>query len=282
MPISGYGVELALKKTDYIVIDDRRSSQSIEQKSLEQEEILDGKENMSDLTALSKSELASIGMKAASFIQKSNEPFDTLVKFTQDFPKFASSISSHNVSHTFTEEYKHNQAQMVRGGINFLWMNGAQLIERQIQPFTLVNMLRRERRLVDGIRGLGFDGNQAVRLLGHEAVSAANENSEPLRYDWTDRLEAGQVILWLNDLENDDRYSSYPKTLSSVRTLPIQAPTRTPPSTFPPCCVFFFSFLPLALAVCLRGVIAAPTYLPRPNPPNWPKHLQLDHSRRLV
>jgi UDP-glucose:glycoprotein glucosyltransferase len=110
---------------------------------------------------------------------------------------------------------------MVPGGMNFLWMNGAQLIERQIQPFTLVNMLRRERRLVDVIRSLGFDGEQAVALLSHNAVSTANEDKALLRYDWTDQLEAGHAILWLNDLEKDEMYDTYPKTLSSVRRLGI-------------------------------------------------------------
>lgn len=216
LPISGYGVELALKKTDYKVIDDRHSSQNTDQQPLRPADVLDEEEDMTDLKPLSTSELASLGLKAASYIKNSVNPVDTLLKLTQDFPKFASSIASHNVSDNFAVEYKQNQAQMVRGGVNFLWMNGAQLIERQIQPFTLVNMLRRERKLVDGIRDLGFDGEQAVALLGHKSVSAANEDVEQMRYDWTDRLESGSVILWLNDLENDDRYGTYPKSLSSV------------------------------------------------------------------
>ncbi|OAA49491.1 UDP-glucose:glycoprotein glucosyltransferase precursor [Metarhizium rileyi] len=226
LPISGYGVELALKKTDYIVMDDRQSSQSMNQKIMDQASVLDGTEDMADLKPLSTSELSTIGMKAASFVQESKNPFDTLVKITQDFPRFASSLASQTISKSFAAGYKQNQAQMVRGGINFLWINGAQLIERQIQPFALVNMLRNERKLVDGIRDLGFDGEQAISLLSHKAVSAASEDNEPLRYDWTDKLEAGHVIIWLNDLETDDRYESYPQTLSSLlqRTYPGQIP----------------------------------------------------------
>ncbi|KAG8424224.1 killer toxin resistant protein, variant 2 [Metarhizium acridum] len=226
LPVSGYGVELALKKTDYIVMDDRHSSQSTEQSPKEPVEVLDGTDDVADLKPLSTSELSSIGMKAASFIKDSDHPFDTLVKLTQDFPKFASSIASRNVSIAFAAENKQNRAKKMRGGINFLWMNGAQLTDREIQPFALVNMLRSERRLVDGIRDLGFDGEQAVALLSHKAVSAAKEDDKPFRYDWTDKLEGGRVILWLNDLEKDDRYASYPKSLSSLLqgTFPGQIP----------------------------------------------------------
>ncbi|KAK2612217.1 killer toxin resistant protein [Conoideocrella luteorostrata] len=227
LPISGYGVELALKKTDYVVIDDRRTSQDAEQKSLRSKDMLYGEDDdISDLNSLSTSELASIGMKAASFIQQSDEPFDTLVKLTRDFPKYASYIALHNISELFAVEYQHNHAQVVRGGINFLWMNGVQLIDRQIDPFAIVEILRRERKLVNSIQDLGFDGGQAVALLGHEAVSSAKSEEESLRYDWTDRLENGRGIIWLNDLEKDEKYKSYPKILSSLlqRTFPGQIP----------------------------------------------------------
>ncbi|KAG5985301.1 hypothetical protein E4U55_006781 [Claviceps digitariae] len=228
LQISGYGVQLALKKTDYIVIDDRHTVQDVNQKPLTSQTVLEGEdENSIDLKTLSKTELRSLSMRAASFIQQSKNPFDVLVKLSQDFPKHARFISSQNVSSDFAEEHEELTAQMVRGGVNYLWMNGARLIDRQIDPFTLVDILRRERRLVNGIRELGVNGANAIALLGHEAVpSAKNGEESALRYDWTDRSEDGSVILWLNDLEQDDAYESYPKTLTSLlqRTYPGQIP----------------------------------------------------------
>ncbi|KAG5949291.1 hypothetical protein E4U53_005926 [Claviceps sorghi] len=227
LQISGYGVQLALKKTDYIVIDDRRTAQDVDQKPLRSQSILEGEDESSiDLKTLSKTELRSLGMRAASFIQQSENPLDVLVKLSQDFPKHARFISSHNVSSAFAEEYEQMKAQMSRGGANHLWMNGAQLIDRQIDPFTLVDILRRERGLVNGIRELGVNGADAIALLSHKAVSSAKKEEETPRYDWTDRSENGNVILWLNDLEQDVAYESYPKTLSALlqRTYPGDIP----------------------------------------------------------
>ncbi|KAG6012091.1 hypothetical protein E4U54_007728 [Claviceps lovelessii] len=227
LQISGYGVQLALKKTDYIVIDDRHTAQEVDRKPSRSQTVLEGEdENPIDLKTLSKTDLRSVGMRAATFIQQSENPFDVLVKLSQDFPKHAQFISSQNLSSLFVEEHKRINAQLVRDGVNHLWMNGAQLIDRQIDPFTLVDILRRERTLINGIRELGVNGADAIALLGHQAVSSAKNEEEQPRYDWTDRSENGNAIIWFNDLEKDDIYESYPKTLTSLlqRTYPGQIP----------------------------------------------------------
>ncbi|OAQ96902.1 hypothetical protein LLEC1_00568 [Akanthomyces lecanii] len=227
LPVSGFGVELALKRTDYIVIDDRESQGRVgAQKPLNTEAIFEEQE-LTDLRPLSTSELAALGMKSSSFIQSSKNPFETLVKLMQDFPKFSHSVSAHNVSTSFSEEYQRGHIQRVPRGANALWMNGQQLIERQIEPFALVEMLRRERKLIDAVRNLGLSGVDAVSLLGHEKVAAAKSDAEDMmRYDWTDRSEDGRAIIWLNDLEQDGRYAQYPGELSSLlqRTFPGQIP----------------------------------------------------------
>ncbi|KAF5002196.1 hypothetical protein FDECE_10687 [Fusarium decemcellulare] len=225
LPVSGYGVELALKRTDYIVIDDREASQDTQQKPVS-DLVLDEEEEVADLKPLSTSELASLGLKTASFILKSENPFEALVKSTQDFPKFSTSIAAHEISKEFAEEQQKNVAAGVPSGINFLWMNGVQLIERQIEPFALVEMIRRERKLISGVRNLGFNGQQAVSLLGHPKVASAKADDEPTRFDWTDRTEEGKVLVWLNDLEKDARYEKFPKDLMALlqRTYPGQLP----------------------------------------------------------
>ena len=216
LPVGGYGVELALKRTDYIVIDDRESGNDAAQKPLSSNTVLDSEEDVADLKPLSTSELAGLGLKAGSFIMQSDDPLDTLVKLTQDFPRISSSIANIEISEDYEVELKKNREQRVPGGINHLWINGAQLIERQIQPFTLVDIIRRERKMIDGVRKLGFSGKQAVSLLGHEKIMEAKADDETPRYDWTDRQEDGQAILWLNDLEKDEIYADYPKQLKSV------------------------------------------------------------------
>lgn len=114
LPVNGYGVQLALKRTDYIVIDDRDAGESSSQKPLSADVDLDNDdESIADLKPLSTTELTSLGMKAASFILQNENPFETLVKLTQDFPKFSSSIAGHDTSEDFTAEHDVNRAQRI-------------------------------------------------------------------------------------------------------------------------------------------------------------------------
>lgn len=216
LPMSGYGVELALKRTDYIVIDDRLQNEEPRRENTGPGAGLDGSEDVADIKPLAASDLSSLGLKATSFILQSDDPLETLIKLTQDLPKFLTTIVAHNVSTQFEKDFKLNSLQGVPDGLNMLWLNGVQLIERQIEPFALIERLRQERKLIDGFRALGLNGKQAVSILGHQDVSAAKEGTEALRYDWTDRLEDGRVIIWLNDIESDDIYEEYPKSLKSV------------------------------------------------------------------
>ena len=177
---------------------------------------MDEEEEVTDLKALSKSELSMLGVKTASYIMQSENPFQTLTKLTQDFPKYSTSIAAHNASANFAAEISANRKQGIPNGANLLWMNGLQLIERQIEPFNLVDMLRRERKLIDGVRALGLTGKQAVGLLGHEKVLAAKGEDDPIRFDWRDEAEEGRVIIWLNDLEKDKRYEDFPTNIMTV------------------------------------------------------------------
>lgn len=220
LPVSGYGIELQLKRTDYIVIDDRDSEAKGDSaaKPAPTEVVLDDKEEVTDLKPLSSSELASLGFKAGSFIMQSDDPFETLIKLTQDFPKFSGSIAAHNASDAFVKEHRHNRALGVPAGLNVFWMNGVQLIERQIDPFSLVDSIRRERKLIEGVTDLGLTGKEAISLLGNREVTLAKSDDEPRRFDWRDEIEEGRVIIWLNNIEKDKRYADYPKSLMSVST----------------------------------------------------------------
>ncbi|TLS23762.1 uncharacterized protein PpBr36_06649 [Pyricularia pennisetigena] len=215
--LSGYGVELALKRTDYIVIDDRANEKTAQDDSAQKplvggssEIVLNGDEEVADLKPLSASELEQLGLKAADFILRGEKPFETLLKLTQDFPKYSGSVSAHNVSAEFRTEHNANRMVLqIPSGSNILWMNGVQLIERQIQSFGLVDVLRRERQLINEVRDLGLSGREAVDLLSHSDVASSKANDEPPRFDWRDEKEDGKVIVWLNNLEKDKRYESY-------------------------------------------------------------------------
>ncbi|KAI1277855.1 UDP-glucose:glycoprotein glucosyltransferase [Xylaria sp. FL0933] len=219
LPVSGYGVELQLKRTDYIVIDDRDAAESNVdklQKTAATEVVLDGEEEVGDLKPLAASELAGLGLNTGSFIMESEDPFETLIRLTQDFPKFSTSVAARNASDAFITEHRQNRLVAGPPGINALWMNGVQLPEREIDPYALVGGIRRERAFIKGVTDLGLSTKEAISLLGNQEVTMAKSDDEGPRFDWRDQLEDGRVIIWLNDIEKDKRYAGFSPSLSTL------------------------------------------------------------------
>lgn len=124
------------------------------------------------------------------------------------------------------------------------WVNGAVLQEKDINPFALVRMLRRERGVVRALTGAGAgalteDGKsvgkearmgraQALELLTHPNISAAQSEKDVLEglFDASDRLEGGEVITWWNDLQRDSRYARWSGSLYAVRSFLIPLPCQ--------------------------------------------------------
>ncbi|KAL4935674.1 hypothetical protein BDV06DRAFT_206551 [Aspergillus oleicola] len=220
--VSGYGVELALKRTDYIVIDDRDA----EQRDPQTVESAETDDSPDDLRPLSSSEVSRLGFNTVSYVADSEDPLDTLVKLSQDFPKHSATIAAHNASAQLVSEIKANRLGMIPSGANALWVNGVQIDARQIDAFFLVDHLRRERRLIESFQSSGLSAKEAVDLLMHESVTESVAQDAAQRYDYRDEPEGGGVIIWLNDLEKDARYDSWPGDLSAYlrRTYPGQLP----------------------------------------------------------
>ena len=230
MVVNGYGVELALKRTDYIVIDDRDAGPGGAEgdaTAVESEEVVLEAEELADLKPLSSTELLGLGLKTATFITSSENPFDTLIKVSQDFPKHSSAITKRNISTELVAEHRQNREHLLPAGYNVVWMNGLQVEARQMDAFALLERMRRERSLVKNLRNLGLSGLEAVSLLSHSAIAEAKVEGEVQRYDYRDRIEGSNVIIWLNDIEKDKRYEDWPSYSSALlqRTYPGQLPS---------------------------------------------------------
>jgi UDP-glucose:glycoprotein glucosyltransferase len=219
--VNGYGVELALKRTDYIVIDDRDAEQSsLKEKDAATATLLAEdltEDSTADLRPLSSSEVSMLGVNAASFVMSSADPFDTLLKLSQDFPKHSSAIAAHNATTEFLTEFRANRAYFLPAGYNVMWINGVQMDPRHIDAFSLLGHLRHERKLIGGLRTLGLSSREAVNLLSDPEVTKSQVADDVQRYYYRDDIEGGGIILWLNDLERDRRYEEWPRNLNSVR-----------------------------------------------------------------
>lgn len=219
LAVNGYGVELALKRTDYIVIDDREGANGDDKRDqIAGSEASGGvlvDEELQDLKPLSTSEVYNLSIKAANFIMGHENPFESLISVSQDFPKYSAAISARNATVEFMNEFGHNRDTFLPAGYNIVWINGVQVDPRQMDAFSLLEHLRRERKLINSMRTLGLTSIEAVKLLSHPAISQSKSN-EPQRYDYRDVVEGGNVIIWLNDIEKDKRYEGWPTSSTAV------------------------------------------------------------------
>ena len=215
-------MELALKRTDYIVIDDREAKNTKEEGTSEAITLDDapsGPDDLADLKPLSSSELLGLGLKTSSHIIESKNPMDTLAKISQDFPKYSSYMAKLNASSDFLIEHQANREKFLPGGYNMIWMNGMQIDARQMDAFALLDQLRRERLLINSLKEIGLSGSESVSLISHPTISDSKTQGDVQRYDYRDALEGGKVIIWLNDIEEDERYQAWPTHAGSVSSL---------------------------------------------------------------
>lgn len=216
--VSGYGVELALKRTDYIVVDDRDAEQR-DQKGSDGDTPADAQwkdDSPDDLRPLSASEVARLGYNTVGYVADSDDPLETLVKLSEDFPKYSPRVAAHNASASLLKEIHSNRGRMLPPGANVMWINGVQVDPRQMDAFSLLDQLRRERRLIEKFRGVGLSAQETVDLLSHRFIGQAVANDEPARFNYRDEPEGGRVIIWLNNLEKDAKYKSWSSELMAV------------------------------------------------------------------
>ncbi|KDQ52084.1 hypothetical protein JAAARDRAFT_489658 [Jaapia argillacea MUCL 33604] len=193
--LSGYGVTLDLKKTDYLALDDRRSGskssdtesggRAIDESS---EEVVDSimeliesypvPENYTRDSShpLVEDELLAIGIQATQLITSSTNPLTTLTKLTQNFPSYASLLARRVVvDQELDQEIRNNQVGKVQGGISAMWLNGGVVGEGEVNPFGLLRLLHRERPLVLSLTSepLSLTPRQAITLLTHPTIATA-------------------------------------------------------------------------------------------------------------
>ncbi|KAL6299204.1 glycosyltransferase family 24 protein [Sparassis latifolia] len=227
--LSGYGVALDLKKMDYLALDDRRqgSSGQTAESDGAVESISDvdsvmvlvqqypANTDVNASTPLTDDELLNIGLQATQLIYDADEPLPALKQLSQNFPKYAAPLARRiTVDPALLDEVEENQVK-VPGGANIAWLNGVNIGEKDMNPFALLRLLRKERGTMLSLTSLGLSPEQAIRLLTHPSISAAQSEPDAVSelFDASDRPEEGGVIVWWNDLEKDSRYARWSRSL---------------------------------------------------------------------
>ncbi|KAI8343874.1 UDP-glucose:glycoprotein glucosyltransferase-domain-containing protein [Chlamydoabsidia padenii] len=232
--LTGYGVELALKNTDYLVIDDRSSTDKQDDNRMDStsfikqqlgnlgkrvNQVLFDADEISTIEPLTPDEVKLLGLKATQFIMTSKDPLSTLAQLSQDFPKYAHKISTVALNDDMVNEIISNQQRFVQAGVNAMWINGRKLEDDEINPFSLTRNLKRERTLVNSLLQLGATKQQAIDVITNSPLSkdTANPADGSLKDVFDVRVpDDDQIVLWWNDLEKDSQYSSWYPDLSAL------------------------------------------------------------------
>ncbi len=217
--LKGYGVEMVLKKTDYLVIDDRDTGGSGVGKvdavpaarknaSAEVDEIEAylGEDPWAELeTPLKASEIAGmfkflcsrqskrlpyhttsshldLGMKTASFILLSQKPLDMLVKVSQDFPKLSAAIARRiQVDPEIEDEILQNRRVNGIGKVTpSIWINGKLVNTAETDIYKFLDIIREEKKTMESLISLGLEAEEAYELLLDEKISDAMTTVDPM------------------------------------------------------------------------------------------------------
>ncbi|XP_070694105.1 UDP-glucose:glycoprotein glucosyltransferase 2 isoform X3 [Pempheris klunzingeri] len=234
MLLSGYGVELAIKSTEYKAVDDTKVKDSKTVTNTEEEnndevqgfffgtlkksypelqEQLDELrkhllESTNDMVPLKVWEMQDLSFQAAARIM-SVPKFDALKlmrDLSQDFPSKARSLTRVAVKQEMRKEIEENQKRLsetiaVHPGDGELFINGLHIDLDIHNPFSILDILRGEARVLEGLHNLGIKGEHQGKLLRLPVNAVDDSYALDIRHP---------AIMWINDIENDPAYRSWP------------------------------------------------------------------------
>lgn len=137
-----------------------------------------------------------------------------MLEFTsQNFPTQAKSLLHIDVSTEFRKEMAHN-IDVIGKYLNLqppdaaLFVNGLFFDIDTVDVGALVETLRTELRVLDGLYRLGIEGSVAGSML---ALDLSGAGAKDFAIDIRD-----SAIVWVNDLENDAEYKRWPASVMDL------------------------------------------------------------------
>uniref|UniRef100_A0A8C5N033 UDP-glucose ceramide glucosyltransferase-like 1 n=1 Tax=Leptobrachium leishanense TaxID=445787 RepID=A0A8C5N033_9ANUR len=239
--LSGYGVELAIKSTEYKAKDDTQVTGNDVNATVVENDPLDevqgflfGKlrhlypelkeqlkelrkhlvESTNEMAPLKVWELQDLSYQTAARVlaAPSSEALSVLKDLSQNFPTKARSLTRTVVDSALREEVEENQKYFkgslgLQPGESALFINGLHVDLDSQDVFSLFDILRNEARVLEGLHQLGIEGPALHNVL--------KLNVQPSNLDYAVDIR-NPSILWVNNLELDNRYSSWPSNVQEL------------------------------------------------------------------
>ncbi|XP_075794463.1 UDP-glucose:glycoprotein glucosyltransferase 1 isoform X2 [Pelodiscus sinensis] len=240
--LSGYGVELAIKSTEYKAKDDTQVKGTEVNATVigendpidEVQGFLFGKlrqlypdlkeelkelrkhliESTNEMAPLKVWQLQDLSFQTAARILAA-PTVDALIvmkDLSQNFPTKARAITKTVVSSELRAEIEENQKYFkgtlgLQSGDSALFINGLHIDLDTQDIFSLFDILRNEAHVMEGLHSLGIEG-----LSLHNVLKL---NIQPSDSDYAVDIRS-PAISWINNLEVDSRYSSWPSSVQEL------------------------------------------------------------------
>ncbi|XP_071084353.1 UDP-glucose:glycoprotein glucosyltransferase 1-like isoform X2 [Haliotis cracherodii] len=240
--LAGYGLELAIKSTEYKAKDDTKveghaGGESSHAEDEEEDvqgfifnklkklhpELTDNLKEFRDhlidsnveLAPLDVWQLQDLSLQAAQRVLSAptEDALRMLVDISQNFPSQARSLVKTTVDNNLKKEIQKNQQNFeadhsLLPGDSALYLNGLPVDLEIYDIFSLLEVMRSEARVLEGLHSLGFKGENLHRLLNTDL-----KGGEDKSYALDIRHGA---IQYLNDLEKDKEYKGWPGSIQDI------------------------------------------------------------------
>lgn len=240
--LSGYGVELAIKSTEYKAKDDTQVKGTEVNTTVigendpidEVQGFLFGRlrdlypdltgqlkelrkhlvESTNEMAPLKVWQLQDLSFQTAARILAAPAELALVVMkdLSQNFPTKARAITKTAVNSELRTEVEENQKYFkatlgLQPGDSALFINGLHIDLDTQDIFSLFDVLRNEARVMEGLHRLGIEG-----LSLHNVLKL---NIQPSEADYAVDIRS-PAISWVNNLEVDSRYNSWPSSLQEL------------------------------------------------------------------
>lgn len=221
--LPGYGVDLTLKRTDYLTVE------SLKKKKSQAKNVNFVKDPLSVLASDEirpvESDIA-LGYKLTKYVLSQENLYEALRLVLENFPKYA-----HHIGHAVSEvsdvkrAADYNEEMGASEDSNGLYINGATVDKDHLDIHVVISALTSELSLIQELQHHGLSITQAKRIIFKFALLSAvketqfrqgntlmgeNENRfQVYKHSfYNDRHSRGGVVFF-NDIENDKSYEFY-------------------------------------------------------------------------
>eukprot|EP00210_Caulerpa_lentillifera_P000666 g643.t1 len=209
LPLGGYGIELALKNTEYKAVDEKVDEAS---DSPDQDNLSSNKEEASEAEAASIKELklSAISLQASYLILESeDDSLTTMTNLVQDFPSLVSILSKMKIHQEFRNKFN-SISRRLPSNRPFALLNGLPFDVTEFDFYEFLDRLNGEISARDQLRKLKVPQETISKLLRIRSEDKIQE-LDSVRYNILPSDK--DQILYFNNVEKDSAYKSYFKSL---------------------------------------------------------------------